>query len=172
MKLDNEQLDIIGSTEYIDIDDTKNIPAKIDTGADTSSIWVSNIEMQEDGVLTFTLFDKKCPLYTGERLKTTNYTAKVVRSSHGDSQVRYCVNLPVSIKGKTFKTMFTLANRSRNHFPVLIGRHTLKGKFLVDVSQSAVARQETVNTPKINRRLKEDPQGFHEEYIAKERSTK
>lgn len=169
MKSHKRELDIVGSTEFISIGDVKNVPAKIDTGADTSSIWVSDIEMQEDGVLTFSLFDKKCPLYTGDRLKTTDYTAKVVRSSHGDSQIRYCVELPLTIMGKTFDTTFTLANRSRNHFPVLIGRRTLKGKFLVDVSKSSVTRQEVTNTPKINRKLRADPRGFHEEYIVKER---
>ncbi len=169
MKSKEKKLDIVGSTEYICIGNVKNIPAKIDTGADTSSIWVSNIEMQEDGVLTFSLFAKKCPLYTGERLQSTSYTAKVVRSSHGDSQIRYCVKLPLTIMGKTYDTTFTLANRSRNHFPVLIGRRTLKDRFLVDVSKSSVTRQETISTPKINRKLKEDPRGFHEEYIVKER---
>ena len=55
----------IGSTEYIDVDDFKHIPAKIDTGADSSSIWASHIEVSQDGVLHFQLFDKKSPFYTG-----------------------------------------------------------------------------------------------------------
>ena len=168
MDADKQQpLSIVGSTEYVDIGDARGIPAKIDTGADTSSVWVSNIEMGEDGVLVFTLFDKKCPHYTGSRLKSTSYTAKVIRSSHGDSQIRYCVKLPLTIKGKTFETTFTLANRSRNHFPILIGRRTLKGKFLVDVSKTTISRQHNVESPKLNQKLKEDPQGFHEKYIAK-----
>ena len=50
-------LPVIGSTEYVSVAGITNIPAKIDTGADSSSIWASRINMTEDGVLEFVLFD-------------------------------------------------------------------------------------------------------------------
>lgn len=161
----SSDLHIIGSTEYIEVAGIKNVPAKIDTGADSSSIWASHINMCEDGTLVFCLFSEKSPLYTGENLKTTEYTAKVVRSSHGDEQIRYRVKLPIIIDDKTFETTFTLANRSRNNFPVLIGRRTLEGKFLVDVAKSTVTRHKNPKTPSLNRELKADPYEFHQKYI-------
>ena len=133
MTTDNAK-NIIGSTEYVEIAGIKNVPAKIDTGADSSAIWASDINMEEDGTLVFSLFDKKSPLFTGKRLKTTDYKVKSIRSSHGDTQIRYRVKLPLKLSGKSFETIFTLANRSRNNYPVLIGRRTIKGEFLVDTS--------------------------------------
>ena len=166
----SHNLSIIGSTEYVEIAGIKNIPAKVDTGADSSAIWASSINMQEDGALTFCLFGQKSPLYTGERLKTTDYTARVIRSSHGDEQIRYRVSLPVTISGQTFKTTFTLANRSRNNFPVLIGRRTIEGKYLVDVSKTNVIRRSNPKTTNLNQERKADLYEFHQKYIKKERS--
>lgn len=162
-----EKLNIIGSTEYIEINGIKNIPAKIDTGADTSSVWASNIDMSKDGVLTFTLFDKKSPFFTGESYQSDDYMVKRIRSSHGDEQIRYRVKLPIRLGDKTFVTTFTLSDRSRNVFPVLIGRHTLEGNFLVDVSKSSVKRHSNPHTPHLNQELQEDPYKFHQKYLKK-----
>ena len=161
------ELEIIGVTEYISIASYKDIPAKIDTGADTSSVWASNIDMKEDGTLVFSLFGEKSPFYTGEKIESTEYVAKSVRSSHGDKQIRYRVKLPVTINNKTFITTFTLANRSRNHFPVLIGRHTLEGNFIVDVSKTSIKRQKTPHSTLLNQELKDNPYKFHHKYIEK-----
>lgn len=161
-------MEIIGSTEYIKVAGIDQVPAKIDTGADSSSIWASHIDMKEDGTLFFTLFDQKSPLYTGELISVDVYTARVVRSSHGDEQIRYRVELPISINGKTFTTTFTLANRSRNSFPVLIGRRTLmEGRFLVDVSKANVERKKITHSVKLSKELKENPYQFHQKYLSK-----
>ena len=155
MTKDNGQ-NIIGSTEYVEIAGIKNIPAKIDTGADSSAIWASDINMEEDGTLVFSLFGRKSPLFTGERLKTTDYRVKSIRSSHGDTQIRYRVKLPLKLGGKSFETVFTLANRSRHNFPVLIGRRTIKGEFLVDTSKTSVKQESSPTTTiRLNQELKE-----------------
>ena len=164
MTTDNAK-NIIGSTEYVEIAGIKNIPAKIDTGADSSAIWASDINMEQDGSLSFLLFSQKSPLFTGKRLKTTDYKVKSIRSSHGDTQIRYRVKLPLKLSGKSFEAFFTLANRSRNNFPVLIGRRTIKGEFLVDTSKNTIDRQTNPATPKLNQELKEDPLKFHQKYI-------
>ena len=80
---------IIGSTELIEVAGIKKVPAKVDTGADTSAIWASNIDMEKDGTLVFCLFGPKSSFYTGELLKTSDYLVRTVRSSHGDVQIRY-----------------------------------------------------------------------------------
>ncbi len=161
----NSPLEIIGSTEYVDVAGIEKIPAKIDTGADSSSIWASNINMGQDGTLTFSLFNEKSPFYTGEVLETTDYVVKAVRSSHGDEQIRYRVELPLTIGNQSFTTAFTLANRSRNNFPILIGRRTINGRFLVDVSKSSVQRPTDKNTKHLNDELKKNPYEFHRKYL-------
>lgn len=163
---------IIGSTELVEVAGIKNIPAKVDTGADSSSIWASSINMRKDGTLVFSLFGEKHPLYTGEEISTTDYKIKSVRSSHGDSQIRYQVNLPIVIGDVEIKTPFTLANRSRNNFPVLIGRRTLEGRFLVDVSQINAPKKTAKKTISLNQELKEDPFKFHQKYIKSPKGAK
>ena len=163
----NQNLSIIGSTEYVEIAGIKNIPAKIDTGADTSSIWASHIDMNQDGTLKFVLFAEKSPFYTGKTIKTQKYLAKSVRSSIGEKQIRYRVKLPIKIGNKTLETTFTLSNRSRNNFPILIGRHTLEGNFLVDVSRSSVPRSSREISKRLNQELKANPYEFHRKYIKK-----
>lgn len=158
-------MEIIGSTELVEVAGIKNIPAKTDTGADSSAIWASNIDMLEDGTLVFSLFDEKSPFYTGDRLKTTDYKVKNIRSSNGNEQIRYCVMLPIKLNNKTFTTAFTLANRSKNHFPVLIGRRTLEGSFLVDVRKMSVPRKVPHGSTRLNRELQEDPYEFHQKYV-------
>lgn len=165
MSTDSHAKTIIGSIEYVEVAGVKDIPAKIDTGADSSAIWVSNINMEEDGTLSFSLFGQKSPFYTGKVLKTTDYKAKIIRSSHGDTQVRYRVILPLKLGGKSFDTTFTLANRSRNNFPILIGRRTIKGEFLVDTSKNTVERKQSPVASKLNQELEENPQKFHRKYI-------
>lgn len=164
-KNNNSSLEIIGSTEYVNVASIEKVPAKIDTGADSSSIWASNINMKQDGTLTFSLFNEKSPFYTGEILETTNYMVRAVRSSHGDEQIRYRVELPLTIGDQSFTTTFTLANRSRNNFPILIGRRTLDGRFLVDVSKTTVQRKTNKNTAHLNEELKKDPYEFHRKYL-------
>lgn len=162
----DKNLEVIGSTEYVEIAGIKNIPAKIDTGADSSSIWASDIDISKDGTLSFRLFDENSPLYTGELITRAKdaYKVKIVRSGHGDERIRYRTELDLSVNGRKIRAMFTLANRSRNNFPVLIGRRTLNGKFLVDVSKMTVAKQSNPKTPELNQELKENPYAFHQKY--------
>ena len=160
------ELSIIGSTEYVSVGKIKKVPAKIDTGADSSAIWASNIEVQKDGTLTYSLFAPKSPYYTGEILKNKEYTVSLVRSSNGGEQIRYRVKLPIKINGHTVKASLTLADRSRNHFPILIGRRTISGRFLVDVSKSNVeCPDKHLKTRSLNRELEENPYEFHQKYI-------
>ena len=160
------QLGIIGSTEYVSVGNIEKVPAKIDTGADSSSLWASNIEVREDGVLTYTLFAPQSPYYTGEVLESKEYSVSVIRSSNGNEQIRYRIKIPIEIGGHTVKASLTLADRSRNHFPMLIGRRTISGRFLVDVSVSNVEHppKNPKNRP-LNRELVENPYKFHQKYI-------
>ena len=164
----NQSLPIIGSTEYVDIGDYKKIPAKIDTGADSSSVWASHITVTKDGVLHFCLFDEGSPFYTGEEFKRVNYKVMVVRNASGHEQVRYRTHLSTIIDGHRIRVLFNLSDRSHNNFPVLIGRRTITGKFLVDVSKNHTPMPAKNPKSKILRRhFEEDPYEFHRKYIKK-----
>lgn len=159
--MSTKQLSIIGSNALITVAGIPNVPAKVDTGADSSSIWASDITVTPENQLEFALFGPESHLYTGERLSTGDFTVQRVRNSTGHITIRYRVKLPIVAAGKRINASFTLYDRSKNNFPVLIGRKTLKGRFLVDV-----ARTETTAPPKqdnsdIEKELAESPQAFH-----------
>ena len=169
MKTDKDQkLETIGSTEYVEVSGIKNIPAKIDTGADSSSIWASHIRVTKEGILKFRLFDEGSPFYTGRAFKRTDFKVAVVRNASGHEQIRYRTHLKITINGRKIKALFFLADRSNNNFPILIGRRTISGKFIVDVSKKHTPMPpKNPKTKIIQRRLKEDPHKFHLKYIKK-----
>ncbi len=130
----HETRKIIGRADKLDLPELGfvGVPAKIDTGAKTSALWATNI-IERDGGLAFTLFGPESPLYTGEEHFVPQFSLVTVASSIGAEQGRYKVVLLAKIKGKKLRTSFTLADRSKQAYPVLIGRNALRGKFLVDV---------------------------------------
>ena len=135
----------IGSKEYVDFPSLqlKNIHAKVDTGADGSAIWASKIK-EDNGILYYVMFNRQSPFYTGKVLTSHNFTVTSIRNSFGESEMRYKVRLKIIIANRTIIASFTLANRAHNRLPILIGRRTLRGKFLVDVSREHQKNQQSV----------------------------
>ncbi len=163
-----KRLPIIGPSALVSIVDmVENVPAKIDTGAEASAIWASKIHVDKDGVLSFVLFDETSPFYDGKVYKFTDYKVVVARSAMGQEQIRYRVYLSVRIGGKRIRVLFSLANRSKNSFPILIGKRTLHGKFMVDVALPDI---EYERKPKehqaVLKEFKKDPHEFHQKYVA------
>jgi hypothetical protein len=131
---------IIGIIDKIDLPEVGlfNLPCKIDSGADTSSIHCERIKLKEiNGVehVVFKLLDKHHPFYNGVEIKTSDFKEKKVTSSFGDYEFRYQVKLSMVIFNKKYKVAFNLSNRKNMKFPVLLGRRFLSKKFVVDVSQ-------------------------------------
>lgn len=126
---------IIGPYTRVNFTDlAANIPAKVDTGADSSSLWASSIKETPQG-LSFELFGPSSPFYTGHVVTVDNYVLRSIKNSFGIAEFRYKIALKIEIEGKSITTRFTLSDRSQNKYPVLIGRRTLAGKFVVDVNK-------------------------------------
>lgn len=106
-----------------------DVPARIDTGARTSAVSVSEAALQEGRlkvVFSVNPANKEaCYFDEFEKITVTNSTGHV--------QERFKVSLQVTIRGKKIRAGFTLADRSTQVYPVLIGRNVLRGKFVVDV---------------------------------------
>ena len=154
---------IIGRTAHIVIpsESARKIRVKIDTGADRSSIWASNIAMSSDGELSFTLFAPESKFYSGTVYRTKNFEVSRVRSAHGGLQVRFRVCLTIILGGKKIRGTFTLADRSKNKYPALIGCKILNKKFLVDVSKGFIRENRSDD---LTQELKRDPKVFFEKY--------
>lgn len=136
----HDEKTIIGRAEKVSFPDLglKQIPAKVDTGADASSIWASSVAL--DGTdLVCVFFGSGSSFFTGEKVRFAEgeYTLTRVASSFGHREIRYKVKLSIRIGGKLINATFTLSNRSNKTYPILIGRKLLHGKFLVDVSKGS-----------------------------------
>lgn len=140
----------IGRVEMVKLPDlTKHtVHARVDTGATYSTIWASDISTNEQG-LSFTMFDKKSEHYTGEVISVKDYQVRSVSSSMGQVESRYLIKTLVLIGGKKVLSSFTLADRSSQTYPMLIGRNILRHKFIVDVSQGKALYQKEKDHRKI-----------------------
>ncbi|HUS25997.1 MAG TPA: RimK/LysX family protein [Nevskiaceae bacterium] len=129
--------DIIGTTETIDFPDLGlfAIPTKIDTGADSSAIWATNIQITPEG-LSFTLFGPGRRYYTGKPIVVQVYRTASVKNSFGTVEFRYKVRLLLRVGDRKIHGWFTLSDRAGMQYPILLGRRLLKNKFVVDVSQA------------------------------------
>lgn len=127
---------IIGRAEVVKFPEIseQEVHARIDTGANTSAVWASEVELK-DGVLSACFFSKGHPAYTGKKVTFHEYSETIVASSSGHAEHRFKVKVLVNIAGRKIRARFTLADRSSQAYPVLIGRNVLRGKFLVDVKR-------------------------------------
>lgn len=135
-------MQIIGVSTLVDFVGYKNlkqVPARIDTGARTSSLWASDIKIR-DGVATFKLFGKDAQWYTGKVVRRSVIETRNVTSSTGHTQTRYVISMPIRMQGKRLNAKFTLSDRTTQVYPILIGRNTLRGNFLVDSSDPGEAK--------------------------------
>lgn len=130
---------IIGRTEEIvfPVLQLEGIEAKIDTGAFSSALHCSLVELIEQDdkkVLHFMLLDPEHPCFNNKDFYFEQFEATTVKNSFGQSEQRYLIQTTVLLFGESIETEFTLCNRGSMKFPVLLGRKFLKNKFIVDVS--------------------------------------
>src|SRR5687768_12639735 len=120
---------LVGKVEKIGFPELafEAVHARIDTGARTSAVWASHTE-ERDGKLSVIFFGPESVHYTGQAVEFDSFDRTVVASSTGHTQTRYKVRILLKIKGKKIRAWFTLADRSSQVYPVLIGRNVLLGK--------------------------------------------
>ena len=148
---------LIGRAERLDFPELalENVYARIDTGAKTSAIWVSDVT-EKDGKLEVIFLGSSAEQYTAKPCIFDEFEKIVVASSNGQAQSRYKVRILVKIKGKKIRAWFTLADRSTQVYPVLIGRNVLAGKFIVDVKKGkALKDQERQRSQALQNKLLE-----------------
>lgn len=172
MTTTKKELVTLGRNTAVDFVGYANgVSAKVDTGADSSSVWVSNLSVTPAGALEFTLFDESSPYYTGKVITRAQYKVTVVRSTTGHEQIRYRTVFSMRIAGKRIRVTLNLSDRSRNNFPVLIGRRSISGKFIVDVQQAEYTdarRVFSIENKCLNEELTINPYDFYKKYYQKD----
>lgn len=113
------------------------IPAKIDTGARTSSLHAVNIDLfNRDGeeMARFDLDFGRGQAY--RHCEAVRVAHRTITSSNGTAEERLIVKTVLSMGWRDFRAEFSLADRSDMVFPMLIGRTALKSRFLVNPGRS------------------------------------
>lgn len=105
-------------------------PARIDTGADISSLDARDVVVRNNHA-EFKLGSK----YGGSRLQLPFVEWRYVRTSMG-TEKRPVVEVSICLGSRLFRTLATLRDRSEMSHPFLVGSSALKGGFLVDTSRS------------------------------------
>ena len=112
------------------------VHAKVDTGADTSSLNAADLEVRKSGgksVVRFTVTSREGKSQTFER--RVRRFSRIKR--HGAESVRRPVIVLGMCIGKLYREVeVNLAKRSRFKYQMLIGRNFLAGHALVDASKS------------------------------------
>lgn len=140
---------IIGAVEVVQVQDL-NYLARIDTGADTTSLNAYNIDVQGGERDVNANIGKILRFSTAnENGESQNIEAKIVkvenvRSALGNES-RYVVQLAI-VWGDYVKTVeVNLRDRSKMQFALLLGRNWLKDAFVVDVSDKEMRMKEQNN---------------------------
>ncbi len=104
--------------------------ARVDTGAETSSINARNIKFS-NGQVEYSIVN--------ESGKAARLTSRVVRESTVKSaesrEKRYYVYLTISYMGLVKKTLVNLNTRDESRYKLLLGRNWLSGSYVVDVDR-------------------------------------
>lgn len=130
----SEMLTFLGTTAV-------DVPAKTDTGAYRSAVHASNIVLSNEGVLSFDLLSGHPVCGAMVHRTTTEEFQKVwIANSFGNREERYEVKMKVKVGPRVFHAQFTLADRSKKIYPLLLGRKLLNDRFLVDSSETSLDR--------------------------------
>ncbi len=131
----------IGWRERVSLPDfgVSGIRAKIDTGAQTSSLHASRARLtqQDDGEwISFELYPRR-----RSRRDSVPVSAKVVdhrwvRSSNGQRELRPVISTRLGLGDEEWEAEFTLTNRNNMSYRMILGRSTLRGRFTVDSGRS------------------------------------
>lgn len=155
-------VEIIGATDIVDLPDLGwyNAPVRVDSGAATSSIHCARVRLIKEGnhhLLRFYLDTKKGA--PEQSFLVQDYKETIVRNSSGKEEKRYVIKTHIRLFGKKILTEFSLADREKMSYPILLGRKLLKNRFIIDVSQkdlSAKRRKDSLTLKLVKRELNSD----------------
>lgn len=116
----------------------KNIVAKVDTGAYSSTLHADNIHTRNNNGINELVFtvnpSERLTMKDGNKktIITSDFFNRKVCSSNGHFEHRYSIKTSISIEGRVFPVVLTLSDRSEMGYPLLIGRRVLRSRFLVN----------------------------------------
>ncbi|MCB0356047.1 MAG: ATP-dependent zinc protease [Bdellovibrionales bacterium] len=117
----------------------KQINVKVDTGAQTSALHVTNLKVKKRGRTKFAYF--RVHPKQKSSLPIIETKAKIkdfrrIRSSNGIVSERPVIDVDIVIGQNKFQIELNLVNRDLMGYRMLLGRSAMKGRYLVDSGKS------------------------------------
>ncbi len=117
-----------------------HLVAKIDTGARMAALHAEDLSIQTRSV-TFTLVlsgkNKRC--------ESRLVDVKRIKSSNGGVEKRAVIETEIQIGIHQFSALITLTDRADMGVPMLLGRESLRGRFLVNPARTFLLRPKKEN---------------------------
>jgi hypothetical protein len=142
---DGGELPVVGWREWVRLAEAPEVPlkAKIDTGARTSALHAEDLQPVErrgpegpEPWLRFRLLPGQRSREGAFEIEAPLVDRRRVRSSSGNLELRPIVHLRLQIGDRIVPAEVSLTRRDLMGFRMLIGRTTLRGRFLVDPGAS------------------------------------
>lgn len=143
-----EKLATIGWREWVQMPDlgVTEIKAKVDTGADSSSLHAFNIERFSDNGIPMVRFE----IHTRQRKRKPSIPCvaevvgeKKVKNPGGRAEIRPIIQTRLVVAQKELDATINLTTRDEMTFRMLLGRRTIRKKFLVDPGRSYLGGRPT-----------------------------
>ncbi|MBZ0114073.1 MAG: RimK/LysX family protein [Thermoanaerobaculia bacterium] len=115
------------------------IKVKVDTGARSSALHAFEVEpFEKDGEpwVRFTLHPFQRDATTTMVATARLIDERKVRSSSGKATLRPVIETPIVLGDQVWNIQVTLVRRDLMGFRMLLGRHAVRGRFLVDPGRS------------------------------------
>jgi hypothetical protein len=115
------------------------VKAKVDTGARTSTLHAFDVtELERDGErrVAFAFHPNQDDEETEIRAEAPLVDRRNVTASNGQTELRYVVATEVVVDSEPIPIELTLTRRDAMGFRMLLGRHALRGRFMVDPRRS------------------------------------
>jgi hypothetical protein len=132
---------VIGWREWVQLPDLGvfEIKAKVDTGAATSSLHAFRLERFEKEGLSFVRFE----IHPRQRSRRPSIECEApivretaVRNPGGRTELRPVIASTLVIAGQPVEALINLTGRDEMGYRMLLGRRTLRNRFVVDPGKS------------------------------------
>lgn len=142
----------IGWREWVSLPDlgVKELKAKVDTGADNSSLHAFDLERFEENGRQMVRFD----VHPHQRKRRPSIPCvaevvgeRMVKNPGGRAERRPVIRTTLVVAGEEFEALINLTTRDEMTFRMLLGRRTVRENFVVDPGRSYLWERPTRLVP-------------------------
>lgn len=141
---DRDSLKILGWVEFIRLEPWGiKVPARVDTGANTSSMSARDIDIFRKNGRQWVKFTFDFRVGSGERsveIERPLVRTLKIKQHDGPSKERPVISMEICLADEVREAEFDLTDRRALNYPVLLGRKALAGYVLVDPARAYITK--------------------------------